>query len=398
MMTFAEIAQSLGVKTYPPLLESIYEEVKQGVKPPFDLALMERHQRERNLFGDCYEAAVAGLEDLQAKPEAMAFATVAALYMQRVEHREMAKLILPKPDGSPALDMLPVMVLLPMVDHGLSEYQRRGTSKEDAEKLISSLTANIRGNIRRNGRPGLDQVYFNWNTLMSYGLLFPCQGFKFNISNVGQNKYVLRNKETREVALLLHEQEVHRSGGILGAAGLKDQEGSFHIQVTETETEWTGYPTDENGVITNVLHHYPKTEWEATVLPGDCSLSIHLPAGMKLEKNATRKAIAAAFDHAKRYYPDYDPKALICASWILNPELKDVLKEGSNILAFASLFHIHPTRNMGTGVFQFVFKTSVNPDLNTLAEDTSLQRALKAKYLAGGYHLNYGGVLLPDEV
>ena len=397
-MSFAAIAQSLGVKSYPPMLDAIYEEVKQGVKPPFDLALMERHQQERNLFGAHFDAAVAGLKDLESKPDAMTFAIVGALYLQRVGRSEASQLILPQPDGSPALDMLPVMILLSMVDHGLAEYARRGTSKEDAEKYMASLTANIAGNVRRNGRPGLDQVYFNWNTLMSYGLLFPCQGFKFNISEVGKPYFVLRNQNTREVALLLNNSKIHRSGGILGAAGLQDPEGSFTVQFTETETEWTGHPTDKNGCVSPVLHHYPKSEWELFAKPGDCSLSIHLPAGMKLEKEATRKAIAAAFEHARIYYPDYAPKVLTCASWLLNPDLQNVLKPDSNILAFASLFHIHPTRNMGTGVFNFVFKTSTNPDLNTLAEDTSLQRYLKAKYLAGGYHLNFGGILIPDEL
>lgn len=398
-MTFSEIAKSLGVETYPEMLESIYEEVKLGAKAPFDRELIDRHQRERNLCGDHYEDVIKGLEDLQAKPAAMAYATVGALYLQRVGQKEATKFILPKPDGSPALDMLGVLVAMSMVDHGIAEYVRRGTPREDAEKFMKNLTSNIHSNIRRHGRPGLDQTYFNWFTLMIYALLFPCGGFKFNVSTVGKFFYVLRNKHTGETVVMLDGREIHRDGGILEAAGLSDDpEGAFYVEVKETPTEWTGHPANEKGLISRQLHHYPKTDWEMAVRPGDCVLSIHLPAGMRLEKELTRNAIRDAFAHAKKYYPDYSPKALKCSSWLLNPELKDILGEDSNIVAFASMFHLYPIGCKGQAVFNFVFKTSVNPDLATLPEDTRLQRALKAKYLAGGYHHNYGGFILPEDI
>jgi len=399
-MTFERITQALGIEHYPEKMEKIYREVEKGAAPLFDRELIDRHHRERELFGQYYDAVVAGYEDILKKPEAYAYAQVAARFMQQASSREEAKTIpLPAPDGSPALDMLPLFIELPMALRGMEEFQKRGVSREDADAMITRVfRSDIAVNVRRHGRPGLDQLYFNWIMLYLYGMIFPCQGFLFNIGAAGKIYYVLKNKNDGRVAVLLDDRDVHRCGKILGSAGLEDTEGSFHTVVTQTEDGWSGYPADEKGLIRNECRFYPKTEWELVVQPGDNVLAIHLPAGMRLEKEATREAIRAAFRHAKEYYSEYDVKALHCGSWLLNPELEEVLGKASNIVAFGSLFHLHPQKCAGKGVFNFVFRTSVNPDLATLPEDTRLQRWLKAKYLAGGYHHNFGGFILKDDL
>ncbi|MBR4863338.1 MAG: hypothetical protein IKU07_02075 [Oscillospiraceae bacterium] len=398
-MKFAEIAASLGIETYPEGMDAVYEEVKAGAAPLFDRALIDRHHEERELFGQYYPDVVRGYEDLCTRENAYLYAQVAARYMPTVGQSAATAIPLPEPDGTPALDMLPLMIELPMADRGIREFIRRGYTPEEAEKaMVSVFRGDIAVNVRRHGRPGLDKTYFNWITLFLYAVIFPCCGFRMNLSTAGRFFYVLKHKESGEVAVLLHDRDIHRSGEILGSAGLTDEEGSFHVTFTETETEYTGYPTDKQGLIANCLTHYPKDQWELAVKPGDNMIALHLPAGMKLSREITRQAVREAFRHAEKYYPDYAPKAIHCGSWILNPQLAEPLGENSNIMAFASVFHLHPTKCAGKSVFNFVFKSSVNPDLATLPEDTRLQRWLKAKYLAGGYHRNFGGFILPHEV
>lgn len=397
-MKFSEIATSLGIVEYPEKMDILYDDVMAGAAPLFDRALIDRHHAQRELYGKYYEDVVKGYEDLLNNPNAYTYAQVAARFLQGATQDEAKKIPLPEPDGTPARDMLPLFILLPMVDRGLAEFAKRGVSKELAEEYMRVFRNDIAVNVRRHGRPGIDKLYFNWIMLYIYGLIFPCGGFKFNLSTIGRFFYVLKNKETGEVAVLLHDRDIHRCGKILGSAGLDDAEGAFHVEVAETETEWSGYPADEKGLIHNQLTHYPKSRWALAVKPGDCVLAIHLPGGMRLEKEATRQAIRDAFAHTKKYYADYAPKALHCGSWLLNPELKEVLGDGSNIVAFGELFHLHPTKCAGQSVLNFVFKSGVNPDIATLPEDTRLQRYLKDKYLAGGYHHNFGGFLLPEDI
>lgn len=398
-MTFAEIMKSLGFSEYPEKMEAIYREVEAGAAPLFDRALIDHLHSKLELFGQYYEAVVAGYEDLLTKPQAYAYAQVAARFLQQATYSEAKTIPIPGPDGSPALDMLPLLVEMTAAERGIAEYVKRGVELEDATaRLTRVFRSDIAVNIRRHGRPGLDRLYFNWITNYIYAMLFPCQGFQFNISQLGNSLYVLKNKADGRVVVLMDGQKVHRCGKILGSAGLTDTEGSFCTAVTQTEEGFTGYPANEKGLIQSEKQFYPKTQWVLAVKPGDSILNIHLPAGVNLDKQATRSAIRGAFAHAKKYYPEYQISCLHCGSWLLNPELEEALGPNSNIMNFISLFHLHPQKCAGKGVFNFVFRSSVDPDLATLPEDTRLQRWLKAKYLAGGYHHNFGGFILPEEL
>ena len=398
-MTFLEIAKNLGITDYPQEMDAIYDSVKDGAKPLFDRALIDRHHAQRELFGKYYEDVLRGYEDLLQHSDAYLYAQVAARYLQTTTHRQAKMIPVPEPDGSPALDMLPLMVELPMVDRGLAEFEKRGVSREQAEEYITSVfRGDIAVNIRRHGRPGLDKLYFDWITLYLYGLIFPCRGFKFNLTASGKFFYVLKHKKDGTVAVLLHGRDIHRSGKILGSAGLEDKDGAFHVEVTETDTGWTGHASNEYCLVERTPRFFSKTDWTLAVAPGDCVLAIHIPAGTALTPEVARMAIRDAFSHAEKYYADYAPKAVHCSSWLLNPELTDILGETSNIHAFAAMFHRYPVKCQGQGVFNFVFKTSVKPKPEDLPEDTRLQRALKAKYLAGSYLHNFAGYILPEDV
>lgn len=398
-MTFSQIAASLGIEKYPEEMDRIYRQVQAGAPPLFDEALIHRYHRELNLFGEHYEAVLAGYQDLLTKPEAYLYAQVIAYFLQNGTYAQAQTIPLPEPDGSPALDMLPLLAEMTMVDHGIDAMQTRGVSRELAtERLVQTFRGDIAVNVRRHGRPGLDRLYFLWITNYIYAMIFHCDGFLFNISTLGKGVYVLRNKKDGAAVVLLHERQIHRCGKILGSAGLEEEEGSFFSTVTEKAEGWFGYPADPEGLIHDHRRFFSREDWELAVKSGDSCLNIHLPAGVGLEKEATREAIRKAFRYAEEFYSDYAVKALHCVSWLLNPELKEILGPNSNILAFGELFHLHPVKCPGISVFNFVFRTSVNPDPATLPEDNRLQRWLKAKYLAGGYHHNFGGFILPEDM
>ena len=82
-------------------------------------------------------------------------------------------------------------------------------------------------------------------------------------------------------------------------------------------------------------------------------------------------------------FPDYVGKQVYCHSWLLSPQLKDFLPEGSNILRFQELFDIRIDSIPGDGVLQWVFK---DPGLSPedYPENTSLQRKLKQFFRNGG--------------
>ena len=125
--------------------------------------------------------------------------------------------------------------------------------------------------------------------------------------------------------------------------------------------------------------------------PGDYCLSVHIPDGGDISPAACEDSYARAIRLFARYAPDWKPKAFHCESWMLSPELKEMLSEGSNILAFQQTYERYAIPSEGKDVLNFVFKMKFHTYAD-LAEDTSLRRALKKLYCSGGVLHEYGGI------
>lgn len=113
--------------------------------------------------------------------------------------------------------------------------------------------------------------------------------------------------------------------------------------------------------------------------PRDGYLAIHIPEeGGPLAP----AAVDASLARARELFPDCSEAR--CTSWLLDPQLRELLPAGSNIVAFQLRFE--PTGESRPGdadVLEFVFHT-LEADLDRLPRETTLQRSL-------GDHLRGGG-------
>ena len=82
----------------------------------------------------------------------------------------------------------------------------------------------------------------------------------------------------------------------------------------------------------------------------------------------------------------------ICHSWLLGPELSEILGENSNIGKFRSFFHVvlrdYDTREAEERIFKMV-----QENVSVYPETTSLQRAAKQFLMEGGHLGNGVGIL-----
>lgn len=121
---------------------------------------------------------------------------------------------------------------------------------------------------------------------------------------------------------------------------------------------------------------------------GSYYIDVHIPGGAPLTPAlcAASYAEAAAFFRAR-----YGMEHILfgCHSWLLSPELRMILPENSNILAFARDYTILQTNiDPTSSAVSFIFHVPGIPaDLETLPEETSLQKALKT-HLQGGKTIN----------
>ena len=122
----------------------------------------------------------------------------------------------------------------------------------------------------------------------------------------------------------------------------------------------------------------PDTLW---AMPGNIpqgipALNVHIPEGQPL----SHEACLASYARAKVFFAEkfnFVPQYFCCHSWLLAPELKEILPQDSNILKFAADFDIICTDESSDAAWR-IFGSK-----KPLPQDTALQRAAKAWFDAG---------------
>ena len=155
--------------------------------------------------------------------------------------------------------------------------------------------------------------------------------------------------------------------------------------VTETETAITGHPVVK-GIVERETVTLLKSEWTQVLCDDDLVPRIHIPRQGSFDAESIQASIDRAREVFATCYPDMPFKAIFCESWLLSEDLKDMLKPDSKILAFQNRFIKVPLKSEGADASDFVYPLPIGyRDYPNLPEDTSLQRAIKQRYLEGGY-------------
>lgn len=121
-------------------------------------------------------------------------------------------------------------------------------------------------------------------------------------------------------------------------------------------------------------------------------LEIHIPAGEPLLPAAVDESLR----RAAAFFPPEQRRLLHCHSWLLSPELRELLSPGSNILYFQSLFDVYEEDFSFRQAEERVFG-EIRDDIASYPERTGLQRSLK-RYLLSGRSISMGLGFLRAEL
>ncbi len=86
----------------------------------------------------------------------------------------------------------------------------------------------------------------------------------------------------------------------------------------------------------------------------ECIIEIHIPEGGPLRQEDCVLSIKAAEHFFAKHFPEYKYRFYTCHSWLLDGNLKKLLKAGSNILKFAELFDIIDSGESYAGI-KYIF-------------------------------------------
>jgi hypothetical protein len=112
-------------------------------------------------------------------------------------------------------------------------------------------------------------------------------------------------------------------------------------------------------------------------------LNVHIPAGEPLRPGNVEESFGRAASFFRGIAPVY-----ICQSWLLYPQLSEILPPDSNILHFQKQFEIYDVDVASRQAEERIFGR-ISDDPNNYAEESSLQRSAKA-YLLEGHQLGSG--------
>ena len=123
---------------------------------------------------------------------------------------------------------------------------------------------------------------------------------------------------------------------------------------------------------------------EYELIDGEAPLiSVHIPSDADLSAEAVDKSMAQFDAFLRRQYPQWVQRDWYCESWMMSPTLRELLPEGSRILAFQSRFTVLEEDKNSPAVMDWVFR-GCGSDPAQLPEDTTLRRNLKRLLLQGG--------------
>lgn len=391
-MKLKELAESLGVVKYPELLEEIYPTLGEDDGAVYNREYIIGLQEKYNLLGPYADLVLKGADEIKTKPNLLLWARLGCAYVNQVGCYESRLFPIPVSDGSLAMDMLPVLVLLSEVPTAVKLYEARGFNEAQIKKNLDNIRINIWVREITLGRPMLDQGLFGWLSLYMKALIFDHKAFNFQPNQWPMKSMVIRNKNTGEFAILVNETKVHKSGRVLGSKGCESDEDSFTATFTETADAFIGHCT-VNGKIQRTSKIYHKTEWESALRPGDDTVGLHIPRKTNLDPEYVSESLREGLELTKKYYPEFSPKFIICGSWLLCPELVDILGPDAKLSKFNMRFLKYPLCDTsGAGCLGYVWPGNPGP-VENYEEDTTLQRGIKKMMLNGEYVLSCAGLI-----
>ena len=387
-MTLEQMKIQLGMESVPEVFESLYEQVKDTWQDRAALILSDEFITdviEKSGQMTAYiDAILAGAKGVRENPAMCLLVCILEGYMG-LDTKPDNSYIAPEGEGV-TYDMLHLFPTMPAILKAAENFRNRNVPEDVIKNTMKIYTEVFDMTTRVYGRPfhSRQQMLWKWGPIHNRFIRID----RFNYDTPARflkNCNIYRSVDG-DVVVLADKVYVHTSGRILGAAGCKDEEGSFYAEAVETDTYIEGYPST-NGLIAKEKVRLPKPQWALSLTPEDPVPRIHIPA----EGAFDDETVGAAFERAKKIFkecfPDTPCKAFFCESWLMSEQLKDFLKPDSKILGFQKWFVKTPLRSGGADVFDFAFKghTIDREHPETWPEETTLQRGVKKLYVNGEF-------------
>ena len=369
----------------PSVLEEYREKGVFFLDPAYLLRVNQKTNAFPNLFGEILTGAKQVAEDESA-------AQYALLLYRAMQNREQFLAILPLVEiPHEEYPTLALLAFMPSVE-ALYDYL---LEKELPEDIVRATVQQFENCMylqqERSGHLGMSKRYFDH--MQRY--------VDFRILNVGRLRFemhdlkdacIVESRKTGEQIIFPVGGEMNEDGLLADTPPMRPHSNGFTAFFKETEQSYIGTPIKADGSCQKEPLTLDKNEFFMKLPLHSACLAVHIPAKGALTEEACQKSYERALAIFSKLHPTTPIRAFRCHSWMMSPQLKEILKGDSNLLRFQAPYRKYPCKTKGEDVFNFVFKMLPPKSYEALPEETSLQRALKQIYLNGGYLYEYNGI------
>ena len=139
---------------------------------------------------------------------------------------------------------------------------------------------------------------------------------------------------------------------------------------------------------------FEECEYDAPQLglrKGDPVIGVHIPADGAMTPEACDESFALAREFFAKYYPDYAYRGFTSHTWLLDPELKKLLNENTNIIRFQERF-VNIENDDSDAILRYVFKwNTTGRNLKYAPVLSKFAESVKRAYMDGvQFHETYG--------
>lgn len=397
-MDLKEMQLALGMEQIPEDFHAIYCNIADSWQDRANLILSESYITKTldNCFALIpYRAEVlAAAEEIRKNP---AMQLLICLLEQWIRQggRPVGDVYTPPAGTGLAYDFLHLFPAIPTMPESVAYLRKRNVPEDVIAATLQEYDESVQLRLLAVGKPCFTVDRLNWLRCVIFNRILHIGRFKYDFPSkclMGMRVY---ENARGEFTVLADNVTVHPSGYLLGTAGYTDPEGAFLAEIQETDTAIVGYPAEGPRVMPHTVS-LDKSQWRLRLCPDDLLVRIHIPRNGAFDKQTILDSYRRAKEVFKTSYPDMPFKAFLCSSWLMSPDLRSILKPTSNILGFQDTFTHIPFSSTGRLVFSFVFPgCPYNPELfPQLPEETSLQRAVKQRYMSGDFIRDGAGFFL----
>ena len=316
---------------------------------------------------------------------------VVYIYMLASAIEERASLdILETPDRESAdTDFAPLFSILYFIDDMIRKMKERGLPHKVISDTLQEFDAQINDYNYLFGRPGV-RIYVGWLMQFLRGEIIRIGRFNFQMTTLADS--IRGYKKGGDIKILIDGAYVHKNGMLFGSAGQEDEAERFYASVEEENGAVIGYCANALGECET--EKIRLCGYEEFVRKGDRVLSVHIPSFKPLSEEISESSYREAVGIFERFYPEFKYKAFHCRSWMLEKRLRLILGKDTNITRFSERYAVYPTVSAGKDVYEYLYGLRDIKPASELAENNSMQRAVK-KYLCEGNHIyEKGGIFI----